>query len=363
MTSSLYIHIPFCSNICTYCNFTKFFYNENLVYEYLKALEKEINQRYKQEIIKTIYIGGGTPSSLTLKELEYLFKILKQIKKSKNLEFTIEVNPDSLTKEKLLLFKKNGVNRISMGVESTIPKYLKFLGRNHDFELVKKQIALIKEMGFSNINVDLIYALPNETLEDLKLDLNNILSLEVTHISTYSLMIEEHTKLYIDKVKNIDEDLDFSMYDLICKTLTKHGFIHYEVSNFKKPNFESKHNLVYWNNEHYYGFGLSAASYIENERITNTNSLSKYLKGNYIKEVEKLSFKDTLSYALILGFRKIEGISKEDFYNRYKVELTSLYNIKDLLKMKKLIDNGRKISICYDKIYIENDILINFVGE
>ena len=362
MSSSIYIHIPFCSNICSYCAFTKQYYNSNLVNLYLKALEKEIKDNYKGEIIKTLYIGGGTPSSLNINELKELFNILKIIKKDKNIEFTFEVNPENIDKEKLLILKENGVNRISIGVESTSSKLLKYLGRNHDFNLVKEKIRLIKELGFKNINVDLIYAIPNETISDLKKDLDNLIKLNVNHISTYSLMIEPHTILYINKEKNIDEDIDFKMYKLICKTLKEHGFNHYEISNFSKLGYESKHNLVYWNNDNYYGFGLSASGYINNIRYTNTNILNNYLN-RLDRTKEELTEKDKISYELILGFRKIKGINKQDFYNKYKKDIHDLYNIKELLQKNYLQENDCNIFINYDKIYIENSILINFIGE
>ena len=363
MTSSVYIHIPFCYHICTYCNFTKFFHNEKMVSNYLNSLEMEIKKRYQGEKIKTLYIGGGTPSSLSISELEKLFQIIKLFNLDDNSEFTIEVNPENLTSEKLALFKENKVNRISMGVESTLKKNLEYLGRNHDFELVKEKIKLIKEIGINNINVDLIYALKNQTLSDLELDLTNLISLDVSHISTYSLMIEDHTILGIKQEENIEEDLDFEMYNLIKNKLTENGYIHYEVSNFSKPGFESRHNLVYWNNDYYYGFGLSACSYLENMRLTNTNTLKDYLNGKYLKEWEELGKEEILSYALILGFRKIKGINKKEFYQKYQVNLLDLYNIKDLIKDKLLIEKDENIFISYDKIYIENSILINFVGE
>ena len=363
MASSVYIHIPFCSHICTYCAFTKFYYNKKMVTDYLNTLEKEIKERYQGEILKTLYIGGGTPSSLDISDLKELFKILKVFKFQDDYEFTIEVNPENLTFDKIKLFKENKVNRISMGVESTNINCLKYLGRCHDFSLVKDKIKLLKEFGFNNINVDLIYALKNQSLEELKKDLDNLLSLDVQHISTYSLMIEDKTILKLKGEEEIDEDKDYLMYDLIRKTLKKHGYFHYEISNFAKEGYESKHNLVYWANSEYYGFGLASASFLGNTRTTNTNNFKKYLEGDYYSEIEKLDKNDILSYALILGFRLIKGINKKEFYNKYHVELDSLYNIKDLIKDKKLIDKGGNIYISYDKIYIENSILINFVGE
>ena len=363
MTNSVYIHIPFCNNICTYCNFSKFLYNEKMVYDYLNALKREILDRYEGEVVKTLYIGGGTPSSLTIDELQKLFQIIKIFNLDKDLEFTVEVNPESITYEKLMLMKENKVNRISMGVESTINKNLNYLGRNHNFDLVKEKIDLIKEVGIKNINVDLIYALKNQDLQELEIDINNILSLDVPHISTYSLIIEKNTILSIKKEKNIDEEIDFSMYELIQEKLKENGYNHYEVSNFSKASYESRHNLVYWNNDHYYGFGLSSASYIDDTRMNNTLSLNKYLKGEYLDFKEELTKKDILSYALILGLRKIKGINKEEFYKKYNVDILNLYNIKELIEKGLLVDNGENIYVSYDKIYVENSILENFVGD
>ncbi|MBR3661441.1 MAG: radical SAM family heme chaperone HemW [Bacilli bacterium] len=360
---SVYIHIPFCNNICSYCAFTKFYYNEERVKKYLDALKNEIETNYKGEVIKTLYIGGGTPSCLNISELKYLFDIIKIFNLDEIYEFTIEVNPENIDKEKILLFKKNKVNRISMGVETTNNNFLKYLGRKYDYNLVKEKIKLIKYIGFKNINVDLIYALPNETFNDLEKDINKLLELDVSHISTYSLMIEPHTRFYIDKEKEIEEDIDWEMYKLICSKLKENGYKHYEVSNFSKIGYESCHNLVYWNNEHYYGFGLGASGYIENIRYTNTTSMKQYLEHNYKEELEYLSNKDIISYELILGFRKIEGINKQDFYNKYNIDIKSLYNIKELLENGNLKENSSHIFINYDKIYIENQILMNFVGE
>ena len=360
---SVYIHIPFCSNICSYCRFSKFLYRESSVLKYLKALEKEIKTNYKKELIKTIYIGGGTPSSLNIDELEKLFQIIKIFKFDTNLEFTVEVNPENITLEKLQLFKKNKVNRISIGIESTNKKYLKYLNRLYDFNLVKEKIKLIKMVGIDNINVDLMYAIKNQTLKELSIDLDNIISLDIKHISTYSLMIEPNTILGIKKEKPIDDELDYKMYNLIIKKLKEHNFIHYEVSNFSKVGYESKHNLVYWSNLNYYGFGLGASGFINNIRYTNTTSLQKYNQLVFISEYEVLTKKDMITYELILGFRKIEGINKQEFFNKYKLDIHEVFNIKDLLDKKYLEENSSNIYIKYDKIYVENSILINFVGE
>lgn len=363
MINSCYIHIPFCNNICTYCDFCKQFYNEKLVEKYLNQLEMEIKSRYHNEKLKTIYIGGGTPSSLSLNNLCRLFSIVKMLNKDISLEFTMEVNPESIDLEKLLLMKKNGVNRISIGIETTNNDLLKYLGRRHDFNLVKEKISLIKKAGFKNINVDLMYALQNETMDILKTDLDNVLSLDINHISTYSIMINPNTILGINKEKNIDEEIDYQMYDYICKYLKEHGFNHYEVSNFCKDNCYSLHNLTYWNNCEYYGFGLSASGYINDIRYDNTKSMHDYLNGNYVKYKEKLLLKDKISYELILGFRKINGINKKVFKDKYHQDVKSLYNIKELIKKGDIIEDDNNIFINYDKIYIENSILINFVEE
>ena len=214
-----YIHIPFCNKICSYCDFCKLYYNKDLVNKYLDALEKEINKIYKGEVLETIYIGGGTPSSLSLDELERLFKILSVLNKDKNIEYTIENNFDSITEEKINLYKKYGINRLSFGIETTNNSYLKLLNRSLSKDKVRKIINYSKEIGITNINVDLIYALPNESINDLEKDIDFILSLDIPHISTYSLIIEDNTLLKINNYKNISEDLDSDMYKYICKRL------------------------------------------------------------------------------------------------------------------------------------------------
>ena len=258
---SCYIHIPFCNKICSYCDFAKVNYNKLYIDAYLDSLSHEIDLYYKSEILDTLYIGGGTPSGLEIDELNKLFKILKKIKLNKTYEFTFECNIESLTEEKLKLLYNNGVNRLSIGIQTLNLKFLKFLNRNHNKESVLNIINLANTIGFNNINVDLIYAIPGETISDLEEDLKFLTSLPITHISTYSLMIEPHTKLYIDNIKNIDQDLDYKMYKFICNYLKNKGFNHYEISNFSKKH-NSKHNLTYWNNEFYYGFGLSSSGFI-----------------------------------------------------------------------------------------------------
>ena len=360
MTTSAYIHIPFCDHLCTYCDFCKRYPDKKIIDNYLKALKKDILDNYKGEKLKTIYIGGGTPSSLSIKDLDKLMNIVKLLNLGNNCEFTFECNPENITEEKLIILKNNGVNRISLGVESTNDRLLKYLGRHHNFEIVKEKIKLIKKY-INNINVDLIYALPNETISDIKKDLDNIMTLDINHISTYSLEIHKHTILGINKTKPILEDVDSDMYDFICNYLNKNGFNHYEISNFCKDNSYSKHNMVYWKNEEYYGFGLGASGYVNSVRYDNTRSMYKYCNGERVLSTETLNKHDKISYELILGFRLINGINKEEFKKKYGLELIHQYNIKELIKDGSLIDDGLNVKVSYDKIYIENSIIENFV--
>ena len=354
---SVYIHIPFCNNICSYCDFPKIYYHKKWINDYLESLSKEIDLRYKGELIDTIYIGGGTPSSLELDELEKLFEIIKKIK-STYLEFTIECNLDSLTKEKIDLFKKNNINRISIGIESFNESNLEFLNRKLiNIELIE----YIKKIGINNINVDLIYALPNESKETLIKDIDLILELDIPHISTYSLIIEPNTVLYNNNTKNIDDNLDLEMYNIICSKLNNYN--HYEISNFAKKGYESKHNLTYWNNENYYGFGMGASGYINDIRYINTKSINKYIENNYTYEEEKLNLKETMENEMILGLRKLEGVSISKFREKYNKNIEEVFNIEKLLKEGKLIIENDYIKIPNKYLYVSNEILINFIGE
>lgn len=355
---SVYIHIPFCINICSYCDFTKVFYNESIVMPYLDSLKKEIEKRYSGEKINTLYIGGGTPSSLSINELIYLFEIIQKLDLSELKEFTFECNIDSLDREKLILLKKHGVNRLSIGIQSFNNDILEFLGIKRDKNKTFEMLDFINQTGFYNINLDLIYAIPNQTLESLNDDIDIFLSLNPNHISCYSLMIEPHTKLYIDRVKNIDEDLDFEMYKLIETRLTANGYNHYEISNYSKPNYESKHNLVYWDNLEYYGFGLSASSYINGVRTDNTKSLNTYLEHDFIDNYIDVS-KDDMKYALILGFRKIKGINIEEFNKRYDINILNL--LHKYIEDNKMIVRDNHIRIDDEWIYKMNEILSELV--
>lgn len=359
MASSVYIHIPFCRNICSYCDFCKFVYQEKWVYAYLKALKAEIKDRYMGEDIKTLYIGGGTPSVLSLEELKSLFKIVSLLKTDSLEEFTFECNIEDINEELLSILKENKVNRLSIGIQSFNQNNLKFMERTADYKDTKKKIKLCREMGFNNINVDLMYAIPNETLKDLKKDVALFMSLGVEHISTYSLILENHTKAYVNKTSYINEELDYDMYNYIIKKLGEPN--HYEVSNFALNGFESKHNLVYWNNEEYYGFGLGASGYIDKVRYENTKNLKDYLLGNYVKTREIVGIKEEMDYEIMLGLRKMRGISIKHFKEKFNQDIFEVYDLKPLLKSKELIKRKGYIYINPVYIYVMNEIIIKII--
>ena len=307
----VYLHIPFCKSICTYCDFCKMIYNKNYVVRYLEELQNEIISRYKGELVKTIYIGGGTPSCLDVEELDKLLSILTIFNLDDDYEYTIECNIENIDIDKINLFKSYGINRISFGVESFSKDIGKILGRSHDEDMIFDNIYLTKKY-FDNINIDLIYGV-TEDIEIVKSDIDKFLELDIPHISCYSLILEDNTKLVIDKKKYIDSDIEREMYDYIEKILTENGYNHYEISNYAKDNKESIHNKNYWLNGSYYGFGLGAVSYINNYRISNTKNMSKYLDGNYISESNYEDEKMNKENDLILGLRLLEGIEIDKF--------------------------------------------------
>ncbi len=358
---TVYIHIPFCNNICSYCDFCKVVYNPEWVEAYFKRLEEEIDNAYMGEELETLYIGGGTPSSLNIEELEKLFKILKKFKKSKDIEFTFECNINDLEEDKLRFLYKNGVNRLSVGIESFDEDKLKFMKRECDFKIARESINLARKIGFQNINLDLMYAIPNETLKVLKKDLSKLLKLKPEHISTYSLIIEKNTLVGLNKIQPIEEEKDAREYEVICKILKKNGYEHYEVSNFAKKSYKSKHNLTYWNNQEYYGFGCGASGFVAAIRYENTKSLTEYLKGNFISSKALMGKVDNMENELILGLRKLEGISLEEFYDKYEENMQNIFPIKPLVKSGELIFKDGRIFIDPKKLYVMNEILIKLI--
>ena len=354
---AVYIHIPFCNYICGYCDFCKVFYNKEYINKYLNALDKEIKSNYKGEVITSLYIGGGTPSSLSIDELKKLFNILEIFNLSKDCEITFESNPDSLSLDKIKLLKKHGINRVSLGVETINKRLQEILERKTNKDDVIRCINNLKTNGITNINVDLIYAINGESINDLKNDLNFLLSLVVPHISTYSLIIEDNTKLKINNVKNIDKSIDREMYDMISDTLKDNNYLHYEISNFAKEGYQSKHNLKYWYNLEYYGFGCGASGYINNIRYTNTRSISKYIKGKTIIDKEILTIKDKMFYEVMLNLRTNRGIDKVVFKDKYKANIDDIFNYKDLVKEKVLYEDERYLKVYEDYFYVLDDVV------
>ena len=357
---SLYIHIPFCKSICSYCDFCKMFYNSDLVDKYLIELEKEVINNYKQDTIETLYIGGGTPSSLNANQLNKLFSILNTVDLSNLKEATFEVNVCDITEELLVMLKANKINRISIGIETVNDKYLKLIERRHTKEEVIDKINLTKKY-FNNINVDFMYGFNNQTLEEVVSDLEFFKLLEVPHISIYSLILEPNTKLFINNMTPLDEEIESNMYFYIIDYLERLGFDHYEISNFAKEGYCSNHNLIYWNNEHYYGFGLGASGYIDNIRYSNTRSINNYLKGNYVLSRDLINEDIAMENEMILGLRKIEGVNKNIFFKKYNKEIKDVFNIDKLIDDKLLIENDEYIYIPKDKLYLSNSILVNFI--
>ena len=360
MIKSCYIHIPFCKNICSYCDFCKNYYNDEMVSKYIDAIEKEIKDNYKKEVLDTLYIGGGTPSSLSYDNLNKLFNVLKTFKLSNNYEFTFECNFEDITDELLKLLKENKVNRISIGIQTFNNKFEDILSRTIDKDKMFENISKAKKY-FDNINVDLMYAMPTESINDLKKDLINIIKLDVTHVSTYALIIEDHTKLSIKNIKEISDDLQSNMYYMIVNELTKFGYNHYELSNFSKPGYESRHNLTYWKNEYYYGFGAGASGFINNKRYDNTKSIINYIKGKtktYKENLDKLMF---MKDEVMLNLRMIKGINKNNFYNKYKIRLEDAFNYSSLVKNSLLKEDNNNLFIPKDKLFISNEIIIRML--
>ena len=355
----LYIHIPFCNKICSYCAFTKFFYNEEYVLKYLDALECEINEKYKGNKLDTIYIGGGTPSSLSKDALNKLKSIISKLNINKNYEFTFEINPD-IDLDKLKIIKSMGVNRISIGVETINSKFYKEIGRENDKKKLIKLINYSKKL-FGNVNIDLMYGFRNESIKDLDKDIDFVLAQDVEHISIYGLMIEEHTKLFVEGYKEVSDDKLNKMYYHMDKRLEDAGYEHYEISNFAKNGFISRHNNSYWENKEYYGFGIGASGYINNIRYDNTKSFSNYLNKKYIFEYENLSIYDKMIYEMILGLRTKKGVGINDFRKKYHKDIMEAFKIEDLIDSGYLKIEKGYIFIPKKYFFVENSILERFV--
>ena len=350
---SIYIHIPFCKSICTYCDFCKLYKRDDWIDRYLDELEKEISENYKNEKVKTLYFGGGTPSCLDNSQIKRLFSITNVFDLDKDCEITFECNLEDLEDDKLKLLS-SFVNRLSIGVQTFNDKFINVLGRTRaDFSKVE-----VAKSYFNNINIDLMYGFEGQSLDDLRKDIDMFLSLDVPHISAYNLILEEHTKLYIDNYKNVED----SDYDSLIENILKgHGYKHYEISNYALEGYCSKHNLTYWNNLEYYGFGLGASGYVDNIRYENTRSLTMYLNGKHLCSKHNVSLNEKLQNEFILGLRKIDGISKKDFFSKYGFMVNDIKVVRDLLKDKKLIENKDNVYINPKYIQFSNEILVKFM--
>ena len=337
----LYIHIPFCKRKCKYCDFVSYSNIDNRIQKYIFYLKKEIedigisnSNAYKMGEdslinIKTIYIGGGTPSYIDSKYIkEILEKVRENYKVSEDVEITLEMNPGTIDESKLQDYKEAGINRISIGLQSTNNEALKRIGRIHTYEEFLEAFLLARKVGFENINVDLMLALPKQTIGELEEGLEKVIELNPEHISIYSLILEENTALYneVNDGKYImpSDEEERKMYWKTKRKLEKAGYIHYEISNFAKKGFESKHNLACWNQEEYIGVGAAAHSYTNNVRYSNIDDIEKYINNFEIgKDIDNLIFHEKQNHEskikeyMILGLRKIEGIDIDKFKNKF----------------------------------------------
>ena len=359
----IYIHIPFCEHLCDYCDFTKVQYFSLFAKQYIDELEKEIKSyQINVDDIETIYVGGGTPTSL---EDDLFLKLLKIIKPySKNAkEYTFEANPESLNEAKIKLMKEYGVNRLSIGVETTNDEILRNINRHHIYEDVKKAILKAKQYGFDNLNVDLILGLPGTSIPQIREDLDNLVSLNVDHISCYSLTVHPNTVFYLKDIKEPTDDVGRQYYDLVNVYLIKHGFIHYEISNWAKPGKSSKHNYIYWDNERYYGFGLGASGYIDNKRYTNTKSINQYLKGKYVDYQEIVDTNSDKEYQIMLNLRTIKGLDLNLFKEKFGVDLYKYKKdvIDDLIKNELLIMNDNRLIPTYEGMMLLDQIILKLI--
>ncbi len=372
----IYVHIPFCKKKCYYCDFVSYANKEEYINRYVKALEKECDTyNLNQYNVTSIFIGGGTPSYIESKYIkEILEKIKSKFKINNNCEITIEINPGTVDKQKLKQYKDIGINRLSIGLQSVNNTLLKQIGRIHTYEDFLETYNTAKKIGFENINIDLILAIPNQTLEDIKNQMNEILKLNPTHISTYSLIIEEGTpmeKMVQEKKYSLpDENTERKIYWYVKNILEKNGYIHYEISNFAKRKKESIHNKNCWEQKEYIGLGVAAHSYIGNIRYSNIENIEKYISNIeegkvYINKIihEKQSTIDKQKEYMLLGLRKIEGVSINKFKNKFIENPIFLFKKEfDKLEKEKLIEiDGDYIRLTNKGIDLANIVWQEFI--
>ncbi|GGC84884.1 radical SAM family heme chaperone HemW [Enterococcus wangshanyuanii] len=373
---SAYIHIPFCEHICYYCDFNKVFLEGQPVDEYIQALLKEIQLSKKQfpsREMETIYIGGGTPTSLSAKQLAVLLEGVRKLLpfNAKN-EFTVEANPGDLTQEKLHVMKEYGVNRLSMGVQTFDNQLLKKIGRKHTAEDVYDTMKFLEKENFSNVSIDLIYALPGQTLEGFRDTLKRAIELDLPHYSLYSLILENKT-MFMNWVRQgrlqlPDQEVEAQMFEETIIAMEKGGRHQYEVSNFALAGKESQHNLVYWNNEHYYGFGAGASGYLGYTRYRNHGPIQHYLDPLRndrlpVVETENLTIHNQMEEQLFLGLRKKKGVSKQQFEDKFSVPIEQVYGetILSLVQRGLLIDRAGYLQLTEQGLFVGNDVFEAFL--
>ncbi|MFT0885689.1 radical SAM family heme chaperone HemW [Streptococcus agalactiae] len=371
--TSAYVHIPFCTQICYYCDFSKVFIKNQPVDAYLQALIREFRS-YDITELRTLYIGGGTPTSISAVQLDYLLtELIRDLNLNTLEEFTIEANPGDLTVDKIEVLQKSAVNRVSLGVQTFNDKHLKRIGRSHNEAQIYSTIDALKTAGFQNISIDLIYALPGQTMDDVRSNVAKALSLNIPHLSLYNLILEHHTvfmnKMRRGKLHLPTEDLEAEMFEYIISEMERNGFEHYEISNFTKPGFESRHNLMYWDNVEYYGVGAGASGYLDGIRYRNRGPIQHYLKGvsegNARLSEEVLSKNEMMEEELFLGLRKKEGVSIGKFEQKFGTSFEKRYGqiVQELQSDGLLKENNGFIQMTKKGLFLGDTVAEKFIVE
>ncbi len=347
-----YIHVPFCNSICSYCDFLRFVSKKDTIEQWLLTIGEEIKQRCENKSFHTLYIGGGTPSCLSVDQLHRLLSYCDR-HISDCVEFTIECNPESLTKEKLECFKVHGVNRLSIGVQTTNNSLLKLTNRNHSKKDVVQCITMAREVGISNISCDAMYSLPTQTIQDVQDTLSFFIECDIPHISIYSLTIEENSVFGKKKIQALDEEIEADMYDMIVSYLTKHGYQHYEISNFAKEGYESIHNSHYWNYDDFIGLSMGSSGKEDHCRYECAKTFNHYFNHQFIEEKIKLSKDDEMFEMVMMSLRLKKGLDKNLFYQKFNCHFDEVFSdeIKKGLTKGWLI-NEKNHCRCSDEGYI-----------
>lgn len=360
MVKSAYIHIPFCKSKCHYCSFVSYT-DTNLLQEYMQALNAEIYMEYKDEILNTIYLGGGTPSVLKVKEIG---SIIKNFNITPKTEITMEINPDDANYGYLRNLYDIGINRLSFGCQTFNDEILRLINRRHNAGQIIDAVKIAQDTGFKNISLDFIYGLPGQTSEMFYNDLKLAVLLDVAHISLYGLTIEKGCYFFQNTSYSPDEDLQADMYKGALELLTNAGFEHYEISNFSRKGFNSRHNLNYWNNKEYYGFGAAAHGYINGIRYSNKVALADYIDNPYEHSEENfVSQKEKLEEEIFLGFRKMEGINVTEINSMYEINFeTKYYNVLRKYEELNLIQKTQNgYALTPNGVLVSNTILADFI--